>query len=313
MLLVAFGCGPRVGDAGAEQGGDTTTASSQSSDVGTATSLTTSATSSTTTSSTTTTSTTTSSSTGTADDTSTSTTDDTVTASVGFIQDPDGGCVNLSCDVWGQDCPEGEKCVPWNAGGADGPSDGCAQSRCSRLGPDPRAPGEPCIAEDEPWSGIDDCDLGAYCWYVDEITLEGVCVALCEGSDASPTCADPALSCFILDDTAVTACVPPCDPLAPACAPGSTCVLAEANDQGPVCVPLTLGLPTGEGTECEWPNGCGDGFACVGGASVAGCEAPYCCATVCDLDGPVCGDANPQCDPLAGAPQGVGACVMGDG
>src|SRR4029078_9155118 len=38
--------------------------------------------------------------------------------SISFIQNPDGGNVSNECDIWAQDCPEGEKCMPWdNAGG----------------------------------------------------------------------------------------------------------------------------------------------------------------------------------------------------
>lgn len=304
-LALAVGCGPRVDDVAADPSDDTTTTGTTATSTTATTSTTTTATSTTTTGTTTTTTT------STADETTTSgVAEDTTATSAGFIVDPDGGCVFFSCDVWGQDCPEGEKCLPWNGGG-EGPSDGCAKSRCSPLAADTRAPGESCTVDDEPWSGVDDCELGAYCWDVDPMTLEGVCVALCQGSEAEPACADAALSCFILTSTSVTACVPACDPLVPACAPGSTCVLSAANDQPPVCMPVTLGVPTGEGSECEWELGCGDGFACVEGAQVSGCDGSYCCATLCDLDAPACGEVNPACEPITGAPAGVGGCMTG--
>ena len=36
-----------------------------------------------------------------------------------FIQEPDGGGTDIECDLWGQDCPDGEKCMPWaNDGGS---------------------------------------------------------------------------------------------------------------------------------------------------------------------------------------------------
>lgn len=232
---------------------------------------------------------------------------DTTDTGSAFIIDPDGGCVSLSCDVWAQDCPRGESCVPWDAGG-EGPSTGCAQSRCRAIAPEPRAPGESCLAERGPWSGLDDCALGSYCWNIDDVTLEGVCVAQCIGSEAEPVCADEALSCFVWTGSAVTACVVPCDPLAPACAEGTTCVLSAANDQAPGCVSSTLGVPSGHGTPCEPALGCGDGFACVEGTTIAACDGPYCCATLCDLDAPTCLAEEPTCAPVPGAPAGVGAC-----
>ena len=37
----------------------------------------------------------------------------------GFIEMPDGGGATNECNQWVQDCPEGEKCMPWaNDGGS---------------------------------------------------------------------------------------------------------------------------------------------------------------------------------------------------
>jgi hypothetical protein len=42
-----------------------------------------------------------------------------VDPSAGFIVDPDGGGPSIECDQWAQDCPPGEKCMPWaNDGGS---------------------------------------------------------------------------------------------------------------------------------------------------------------------------------------------------
>ncbi len=108
----------------------------------------------------------------------------------GFIQDPDGGGVALECDGWAQDCPRGEKCMPWaNDGGVDWNA-----MRCSPLDPDPSTVGEPCRVEGSAVSGIDDCDISSMCWEPNE-ELEGSCIAFCSGNEANPVCA-PGTWCF---------------------------------------------------------------------------------------------------------------------
>lgn len=82
----------------------------------------------------------------------------------------------LECDLVAQDCPVGERCVPWaNDGGM-----AWNATRCSDVAPMPGAPGEPCQAEGNPYSGLDDCALGAVCWDADPGTGQGVCVAICD-------------------------------------------------------------------------------------------------------------------------------------
>lgn len=74
-----------------------------------------------------------------------------------FLSEPDGGGTGFECDVFAQDCPPGEKCVPWaNDGGGVWNA-----TRCSPVDDDPAAPGEPCTVEGGPTSGIDDCDAQA--------------------------------------------------------------------------------------------------------------------------------------------------------
>ena len=76
--------------------------------------------------------------------------------SISFIQDPDGGGVNIECDIWAQDCPDGEKCMPWaNDGG-----NSWNATRCSPLDPNPGQPGDACTVEGCGVSGIDNCDIG---------------------------------------------------------------------------------------------------------------------------------------------------------
>jgi hypothetical protein len=238
--------------------------------------------------------------------------DGTSTSETGssYIIDPDGGgtaCFAQSyCDVWAQDCPEGEKCLVWSADG-DGDLDGCVLSRCSPIAADPVAVGGACEIETGPWSGVDDCDIGAYCWDVDPVTLRGVCVGNCFGNEANPLCTE-GLLCFVGYNGWLTACVPGCDPLAPACPPGSACATGDGGAS--VCLPSSLGIPVAQAEACDHASGCGDGFACMAKDAVPGCADPAsCCTALCDPEAPACGRETPVCTPLAGA-DGVGGCTV---
>lgn len=164
-----------------------------------------------------------SSSFGTGADTSTTEIDTDMTSN-GFIYGaPDGGNGVLECDVWTQDCPADEKCVPWaNDGG-----EVWNAARCSPVAASPREVSESCVVEGTPTSGIDDCVPGAVCWRVDAATLEGTCVAQCGGSSDSPECAGD-LACAVLVESVATLCLATCDPLAPTCADGETCAPVDA-------------------------------------------------------------------------------------
>jgi hypothetical protein len=98
----------------------------------------------------------------------------------------------FECDLWGQDCPDGDKC---NALSDD--NDVYDHTQCVPIARDPVDIGEPCTVEDYELSGIDDCAFGAQCLEVDPETLTGVCRALCTGSEANPSCEDPELTCVM--------------------------------------------------------------------------------------------------------------------
>src|SRR5690606_34162493 len=122
------------------------------------------------------------------------------------------------CDVWAQDCPEGEKCSAWaNDGG-----ESWNATICVPVGED--KPGEPCTAEGSPLSGHDSCELGAMCWDVDPETLEGTCVGLCDGSEDAPTCAEPMTTCAITNGGVLNLCLPTCDPFLQDCGQTESCV-----------------------------------------------------------------------------------------
>lgn len=237
-----------------------------------------------------------------------------------FIMSPDGGaCVHggapdglqprcSECDVAAQDCPSGEKCVPWaNDGG-----NVWNATRCSPIPEDPAGLGEPCVAEGSPVSGIDDCELGALCFGVDPRTLQGTCTALCNTGDPD-SCGDEV--CMAYDDYQPYVCVPRCDPLDPAtCTAEETC---RPLGDDVVCVPtvtLPQGLPCGA---AEQP--CAADQACVWADELASCDDAECCRPWCDLTAPdpdlpctaVPGEA---CRPFLDAPptgfEHVGVCGL---
>jgi hypothetical protein len=194
---------------------------------------------------------------------------------IGFIEQPDGG-VDFECDPIEQDCPEGEKCMPWANDG--GPS--WNATRCSPIAPDPGAPGDSCTVEGSGVSGIDDCELGAMCFGVDPMGV-GTCIEMCSGSAESPVCETPATTCVITNEGALALCQAVCNPLATECAPNEGCYLVEGVT---VCVPDASGRQGGSGEPCEYLNACDDGTACVGASGVPGCAgATGCCSPFCTI------------------------------
>lgn len=112
----------------------------------------------------------------------------------------------VECDLVAQDCPRGLKCAPWSNDG----SMAWNSTHCTPVEAEVGQPGDPCTVE-APYSGFDDCALGAVCWDADPVTHEGVCVALCDQA--------------LMPD--------------PGCPGGTSCtsIFAQADPAG-VCLPL---------------------------------------------------------------------------
>ncbi|MFV8749927.1 ribulose phosphate epimerase [Nannocystaceae bacterium ST9] len=177
------------------------------------------------------------------------------------------------CDVWAQDCAEGEKCVAYDSSG----SDTWDAYKCVPVLGDQHA-GEPCTS-----TGIvestDDCDASSYCFDTTEIDgqLVGTCYTQCMGSLSEPTC--PATTeCAISDSAALVLCIPTCDPLVQDCGAGKGCYWANDSFN---CVVTTEDLPTG--APCGFINDCAPGNLCVDGSSLPSCEGSACCTHYCDL------------------------------
>ena len=235
--------------------------------------------------------------------------DDAMTSLV-FIEEKDGWG-DPECDIFAQDCPPGEKCMPWaNDGGGSWNA-----TRCSPIDENPDPVGEPCTVEGSGVSGIDSCVAGSMCWDVDPDTLEGYCVAFCTGDEANPMCEDPTTTCVLGSDGPLALCIPNCNPLEQACPAGDGCY--PVNDTFN-CVPDASGDAGAAGDECEYINVCDPGTACLSAEVVPDCPGAFgCCSAFCDLtvDPPPCLPGQ-ECTPWyeAGqAPPGyenVGICAL---
>jgi hypothetical protein len=249
----------------------------------------------------------------TSDSTDTSSDDGSANTTTSWVNPPDAGFDLDECSVWAQDCPEGWKCMPWANDGGNSWND----TRCTELDPVPGQTGDPCTVEGTGVSGVDDCTIAAMCWNVNPETNEGTCIALCTGSEAAPTCDDPATACSISNEGVLTLCLRVCDPLMQDCGGSEGCYM-QGGGTGFVCTP---DASNGKGLyplECGFVNACAPGHACLEAEMVPGC-ADGCCSPYCDTsDTDPCPAIDPslQCVPWyeAGqAPPGyenVGVCAI---
>jgi hypothetical protein len=208
---------------------------------------------------------------------------------------PDGGGVNIECDVWAQDCPIGEKCMPWaNDGGFEWNA-----TRCTEIASRPDAVGDACTVEGSGVSGFDSCEAGAMCWDVDP-TNEGTCVEFCSGSGDSPLCSDPSTRCTVMNEGVLILCLPVCDPLMQDCVAGQGCY---PFTDGFVCLPDGSGRSGAFGDPCIESDACDPGLFCAPTEAVPECvDASGCCSELCDVG---VDEPDLQC---TGQPQGQ-SCV----
>jgi hypothetical protein len=225
-----------------------------------------------------------------------------------FVSADDVGIDGTMCDPWAQDCPRGEKCLPWaNDGGHSWNA-----THCSPVADDPQADGESCTAFDGPFGGNDDCAVGSMCFWVDERTNFGECVAMCIGSLDRPSCADGITPCTLSSDGLPAVCLPVCDPIEQDCSEGSGCYFVHDRFE---CDPDVSGVTGAPGDACDAAGACDPGAVCVLGTAVPDCATQTCCAAFCDLTAPSCADGL-ECIAWhddGEAPPGeedVGACLI---
>ena len=242
-----------------------------------------------------------------------------------FILNPDGGGVSNECNYFAQDCPEGQKCNPWAWDGGTALNG----TRCVPIVDHPHQEGEVCKAL-EYMSGLDTCDHNMMCWDVDPETLDGMCVAFCDGNEANPCCEDENKVCGGSKEWLI--CLETCDPLAPIGGPAEEteegldmcpvgCACYPQNEDF-VCAPDNSGDMGAPGDPCEFINVCDPGSFCLGAAAITTCESAGCCVPACDLDDPLADETCAAFDPGTSceawyasdqAPQGyedVGVCVV---
>ena len=249
----------------------------------------------------------------------TSTTSGSVSTSTG---DPEDGVPFIEptdlpfpyeCELWtGDGCDMGEKCMPWfdERGSWKG-------SACKPVAPDPVSPGERCSVHRSPLSGIDDCQPHSMCWHVDRVTLEGICVALCRGSQSEPSCDGPCDYCAAA--TGMPLCLSQCNPVLQDCLPGYGCYPVDDTFS-------CLKHAGGPADTCAYINACSPGWFCAPARSVNGCESRTgCCAPFCDLTARepcASSDARTECIPSYDddvAPEDgcldhgrIGGCLLSD-
>jgi hypothetical protein len=237
---------------------------------------------------------------GTVGTSSSSSSDDDV-----FVQ-PDDVVHTDPCDSFAQDCPEGEKCVPYASSGGTWDDQKCVPV----LGD--HAAGEPCTYAG-PVESTDDCDATSWCFDT-EGTGEGICHAFCMGTADTPEC-PPMTTCTISGSGVVNICLPTCDPLLQDCDDGTGCYWTNVAFN---CI-FIAGDGILPGQPCGFINDCAPGNMCIDGSTLPECAEPACCTSFCDV---TLGDA--QCDVLPGtvcvpffeeglAPEGyehIGVCTL---
>jgi hypothetical protein len=246
-----------------------------------------------------------------------------------FIPRPDGcfsggpeqgwisHCSVIECDLGAQDCPRGEKCMPWaNDGG-----NAWNASRCSPVSRDAVPPGGTCTVEGSAVTGIDDCIEGSMCWGVDPKTLQGTCIDLCYYENFPRQGCDEPTVCLPLNEGYVPLCGTPCNPLQPEPCPAGEACRNVAVDGGFYCLPLVGGQLLDSSEFCDEAT-CLPSQVCAGTDLLPACATDRCCTELCDLGDPgadaQCAAIDPMlvCAPLyepGTAPAGlelVGLCAL---
>jgi hypothetical protein len=226
--------------------------------------------------------------------------------------DTSTGCDFICCDVFAQDCPEGEKCAPYaNDGGSSWNASKCVPVTGSGQ------PGDACTTARGGVSGLDDCAEGAMCGGIDPETNEGKCIALCTGNLEAPVCPVGSL-CAISGGGFLNLCIPDCYPLAPECPGDDLCIPVS---RGFTCVVDASGEEGQQYDPCEYANACDHGLFCADPANAGMCDpnAVGCCLQFCDITK----DPSPCTDELQcvtwwaegeSVPPGlenIGACIIG--
>ncbi len=228
---------------------------------------------------------------------------DTLTTNA-FVPDEDFATIS-ECDPFQQDCPMGEKCVPYGSTGGNWDANKCVAVTGSGAAGDSCTYGG--VAE-----ATDDCDALTHCWDVmdvDGVNL-GVCTEFCMGTADDPSCPGDT-SCLIANDGSINMCIASCDPILQPCEQGLGCFWSGNEFQ---CIFTSSDIPTGD--TCGFINDCEPGNFCANADLMPDCQGSSCCASFCDLTDPVCPQMGTECAAFfeegTAPPQyiDVGACLL---
>jgi hypothetical protein len=187
-----------------------------------------------------------------------------------------------NCDPLAQDCPEGEKCVPFASSGGTYDDNKCVPITGSQM------PGEPCTSGGRV-EAQDDCDGESMCWAVQGDLSMGTCYAFCEPGYVCPE----GQGCLVANEGVVNLCHDSCRPHHPEdCKAGAVCTWA--NEQY-LCLEnietLEPNAPCMEGETCA------PGQACVPASDLDACMSASCCTDLCDTAEPDPCPAPLTCQP----------------
>jgi len=192
------------------------------------------------------------------------------------------------CDLWAQDCPDGQKCAAYTTH-AENLWD--AVKCVDVVGMD--KPGDVCMSQGGA-SGIDSCIKGAMCW---DVSMDGVgtCVALCTGWQAEPVC-EAMSACIITGNGVLNLCLPVCEPLLQDC-PIPTEGCYPISDTIFFCSPDASGDEGQANDPCNSANSCDKGLLCVNPTAAGmGCvRGNDCCTPFCKYPEGVCPNPDQQC------------------
>lgn len=218
----------------------------------------------------------------------------------------------VGCDPWVQDCPDGEKCMPYSGDG----SSVWNSLKCVPVMPGAVGAGESCEVEGSAVSGIDNCAEGLMCWGVDPQTGIGTCVPQCTGTPGDPSC-PTCSSCFPFGEV-FALCLQDCSILEQDCGDGNLCIPAPLDPGHFVCVLDASGDMGAMFDPCEYADACDAGLWCAPPEQASECDpmAAGCCLPFCDVLAPNCPGVGQVCapwlemEPACSKYKNVGSCRL---
>lgn len=226
----------------------------------------------------------------------------------------------LGCDIFAQNCPDGQKCAPFGLNDETFFVD----THCVPIVSDPKSLGDSCSTLGNVYDGVDTCAKGLICWdLTSEVGDSGICRAHCSGSIDSPECPPgeagcPADSpCSIFAGGALTLCLTHCNPVSQNCEnPLRKCIPDEVNHESFKCVNASDGGLLFGGV-CTVSSDCAKGLFCSLPDVASECDqdASGCCVPFCDLNNvQVCPGEGQECVPWFDTPSPecsrVGFCSL---